>query len=87
MDNPNAAEAIARAIRQAWPMIPIYARARDRAHAHRLIEAGATVAVPEAFEASLQLAGRVLEGFGVGEEVVRRRLDHQRGLESLEPGR
>ncbi|MGP9820169.1 cation:proton antiporter domain-containing protein [Salinarimonas sp. NSM] len=83
MDDPKAAEAIARAIREAWPMIPIYARARDRAHAHRLIEAGATVAVPEAFEASLQLAGRVLEGFGIGEEVVRRRLDQQRGLEEI----
>ncbi|GGK42057.1 cation:proton antiporter domain-containing protein [Salinarimonas ramus] len=81
MDDTKAAEGIARAIRHAWPMIPIYARARDRAHAHRLVEAGATIAVPEAFEASLQLAGRVLEGFGIGEEVVRKRLDQQRGLE------
>ncbi|MGJ3262743.1 MAG: monovalent cation:proton antiporter-2 (CPA2) family protein [Salinarimonas sp.] len=87
MDDAQAAEGIARAVRQAWPMIPIYARARDKAHAARLLEAGASMAVPEAFEASLQLAGRVLEGFGVGEEVVRRRLDQQRGLESLEPGK
>lgn len=85
MDSPQAAEAIAKAIRKAWPIIPIYARARDRAHAARLIEAGATVAVPEAFEASLQLAGRVLEGFGVDEDVVRRRLEQQRDLAALGP--
>lgn len=84
MDSPQAAEAIARAVRRAWPIIPIYARARDRAHAGRLIEAGATLAVPEAFEASLQLAGRVLEGFGIDEDVVRRRLDQQRSLENLQ---
>ena len=80
MDNPTAAEQIAKAIRHAWPMIPIYARARDDAHAARLIQAGATTAVPEAFEASLQLAGRVLGGFGIDEEVVRKRLDHQRTM-------
>lgn len=83
MDSPQAAEQIAKAIRHAWPMIPIYARARDKVHAARLVEAGATVAVPEAFEASLQLAGRVLEGFGVDDEVVRKRLDQQRATARL----
>jgi len=37
--------------------------------------------VPLATEAGLQLAGRVLVGLGVGEDAVRRRLDHQRLLE------
>lgn len=83
MDDPQAAERIAAAVRLTFPAVPIYARARDAANARRLLAAGASVAVPEALEASLQLAGRVLDGFGIGEEVIRKRLDHQRGLEQL----
>lgn len=81
LDDPASAERIVAAVRGAWPSIPIYARARDAAHAARLTAAGASVAVPLATEAGLQLAGRVLVGLGVGEDAVRRRLDHQRLLE------
>ncbi len=81
MDSPAAAEKIVREIRQTWPAIPIHARARDGEHAARLMAAGATGVVPEAIEASLQLAGRVLAGTGASDEVVRRRLDMQRAVE------
>ncbi|WP_339829128.1 monovalent cation:proton antiporter-2 (CPA2) family protein [uncultured Parvibaculum sp.] len=81
MDAPAAAEKIVREIRQAWPDIPVYVRARDGAHAARLNAAGATMAVPETIEASLQLAGRVLSGLGASDEVVQRRLAHQRIME------
>lgn len=81
MDDAAAAEKMVLEIRRAWPMIPVYVRARDRAHAGRLRAAGATLAVPETTEASLQLAGRVLAGLGASEEVIRRRLDHERALE------
>ncbi len=81
LDDPASAERIVAAVHGAWPAIPIYARARDAAHAARLTAAGATVAVPLATEASLQLAGRVLVGLGLGEDATRRRLDHQRLLE------
>lgn len=81
LDDPASAERIVAAVHGAWPAIPIYARARDVAHAARLTAAGATVAVPLATEASLQLAGRVLIGLGLGEDATRRRLDHQRLLE------
>ena len=62
--------------------MPVYVRARDSEHARLLVAAGASSAVPEAVEASLQLAGRVLSGLGVGDEVVRRRLDLQRALDA-----
>lgn len=81
MNAPEAAERIIREIRRRWPLVPIYARASDSAHAARLHAAGATVAMPETVEASLQLAGRVLDGLGIGEDVVRRRLEAQRSLE------
>jgi CPA2 family monovalent cation:H+ antiporter-2 len=83
MDDPRAAEKIVGEIHRTWPLIPIYARARDGAHAVRLMGAGATMAVPETIEASLQLAGRVLASLGASEEVVRRRLEHQRALKEF----
>jgi len=83
MDNPAAAERIVGEIRSTWPLVAVYARARDKAHAERMIAAGATQAVPETVEGSLQLAGRVLSGLGATEEVVRRRLEHQRAAEDL----
>lgn len=81
MNAPLAVEHIVREIRKTWPHIPVFARASDKDHAARLIQAGATSTVPETVEASLQLAGRVLGGLGVSEDVVLRRLNHQRTLE------
>ena len=83
MDIPAAAERIVGEIRSTWPLVAVYARARDKAHAVRMMNAGATQAVPESIEGSLQLAGRVLSGLGATEEVVRRRLEHQRSIEEL----
>jgi CPA2 family monovalent cation:H+ antiporter-2 len=81
IDTATAAEKITTEIRLTWPTIPIYARARDSAHAGRLMKAGATVTVPETVEASLQLAGRVLSGTGATEDIVLRRLEEQRARE------
>lgn len=81
IDSAAAAEKIIKEIRLTWPLVPIYARARDGAHAARLTQAGATLAVPETIEASLQLAGRVLHGSGVAEEIVFRRIEEQRSRE------
>lgn len=83
MDDAQAAEKIIGEIHRLWPGVPIYARARDSAHAARLLSAGATMAMPETIEASLQLAGRLLASLGISEEVVQRRLEHQRLLEEL----
>ncbi len=53
--------------------MPIFARAKDLAHASKLASLGAVV-VPEAVEASLQLAGRVLEKLDLPEDHVAQRL-------------
>jgi CPA2 family monovalent cation:H+ antiporter-2 len=81
MDDPERAERIAWFVRREWPDLPVFARARDRAHATRLVSAGASEAVPETVEASLQLAGRVLSVTGIPDDVIHRRLDAQRELE------
>ncbi|MBI1684749.1 cation:proton antiporter domain-containing protein [Caulobacter hibisci] len=65
MDGPEAAEAVVAAARGHRPDLTIVARARDARHAARLYELGATDAVPETIEASLQLSEAVLVDIGV----------------------
>jgi CPA2 family monovalent cation:H+ antiporter-2 len=65
MDAFEVAEAVAAAARGARPDVPIVVRARDARHAARLYELGATDAVPETIEASLQLSEAVLVDIGV----------------------
>jgi CPA2 family monovalent cation:H+ antiporter-2 len=65
MDSPDAAEAVVAAARGHRPDLTIVARARDARHAARLYDLGATDAVPETIEASLQLSEAVLVDIGV----------------------
>ena len=48
-----------------YPDLPIIARARVASHAAQLYKAGASHAVPETLEASLQLSEAVLVDLGV----------------------
>ncbi|MBO9543888.1 cation:proton antiporter [Caulobacter sp.] len=65
MDAFEVAEAVVAAARGERPDVPIVVRARDARHAARLYELGATDAVPETIEASLQLSEAVLVDIGV----------------------
>jgi len=65
MDNPVLVKRLARQLRRHFPDLPIVARARDTAHAAELYKAGATDAVPETLEASLQLSEAALVDLGV----------------------
>lgn len=65
MDEPVAAQRLVRKLRAAYADLPIIARARDVRHAAALYRAGATHAVPEALESSLQLSEAVLVDLGV----------------------
>ncbi|MCZ7566528.1 MAG: monovalent cation:proton antiporter-2 (CPA2) family protein [Burkholderiales bacterium] len=80
-DSPLAAQHTVRAVRSRWPHLLVVARARDAAHARRLLECGASEVVPETVEASLQLAARVLEAAGEPAEAVAQSLAQQRELE------
>ncbi len=72
ISDAEAVERIVAEARRAWPHIPIYARARDGEHAHRLHAAGAALASPDSIEAALQLGEALLNGVGVPDEVARR---------------
>ena len=65
MDDPDGVESIVAVARELRPDLTIVARARDARHAQRLYDLGATDAVPETMEASLQLSEAVLVGIGV----------------------
>ncbi|WP_010216832.1 cation:proton antiporter domain-containing protein [Sphingomonas sp. PAMC 26621] len=65
MDDPVLSVALTRRVRNWVPDLAIVARARDTGHAAELYRAGATDAVPETLESSLQLAEAVLTDLGV----------------------
>ncbi|WP_232494035.1 cation:proton antiporter [Novosphingobium kaempferiae] len=65
MDEPVTAQRIVRKLRLQFPDLPILARARDADHAAQLYRAGASYAVPETLESSLQLSEAALVETGV----------------------
>jgi len=65
MDDPVQQLRMTRQLRQKYPDLPIISRARDADHAATLYQAGASDAVPETLESSLQLAEAVLIDLGV----------------------
>ena len=65
MDNPVLVKRLTHQLRSSFPELPIVARARDTNHAAELYKAGATDAVPETLEASLQLSEAALVDLGV----------------------
>jgi monovalent cation:H+ antiporter-2, CPA2 family len=65
MDEPVLAQRLTAKLRREHPDLPIIVRARDLNHATALYRAGATHAVPETLESSLQLSEAVLVDLGV----------------------
>lgn len=65
MDEPVLAQRLVIKLRETYPDLLIVARARDTDHAAALYRAGASHAVPETLEASLQLSEAVLVDIGV----------------------
>lgn len=61
-----------RTIHKAYPDIPIVVRAEDLRNLKALEKIGATVVVPEKYEAGLQMAGALLKAIGVTEFEVSR---------------
>lgn len=78
LDEPEIAERAAHVLRQLMPALPILARGRDAADCEKLVRAGATVAVPEIVEGSLQLGGVMLRRLGESAESVNQLLEQFR---------
>ncbi len=93
MDEPVLAQRLVGKLRSDYPDLLIVARARDTEHAAQLYRAGASHAVPETLESSLQLSEAVLVdiGFAMGPVIAsihekrdeyRERLEIDGGLKS-----
>jgi len=67
LDQAVPAVRLVNILRQHYPGISIYARGRDRQHCNQLVKAGATIAISETLEASLQIGAAVLDTMGVFE--------------------
>jgi CPA2 family monovalent cation:H+ antiporter-2 len=65
MDEPVLVLRLTKRLHAAHPHVPIIARARDSLNAAELYRAGASTAVPETLEASLQLSEAALVDLGV----------------------
>ncbi|MCP5417577.1 MAG: cation:proton antiporter [Chromatiaceae bacterium] len=71
----NQMESIGQAVvsvREAFPSLRIYARARDERMAEKLLSLGVVYAIPETLEASKRFTRDVLRGAGIASEVVER---------------
>ena len=68
LDREVPAVRLVNIMRQYYPQIAIHVRGRDRRHCDQLLKAGATIAISETLEASLQLGHAVLLAMGSPEE-------------------
>ena len=89
-DDPVQNVATTARVRTQWPELCIVARARDAGHAGELYRAGATDAVPETLESSLQLSEAVLVDLGVAmgpviASIHERRAELREEIMSLAP--
>ncbi len=73
--DPRLSAKVCETIRAHWKTLPVFARARDTNHARELEGLGATMIVPEALEASLQLSAHALAVIGTPRSAVEVSLD------------
>lgn len=76
-DDPDANVRTARLVRRMYPHLKIYARARNRQHAFKLMDLGTEV-VRETFHSSLVMGRRVMESLGVPPEEAARKAERFR---------
>jgi CPA2 family monovalent cation:H+ antiporter-2 len=75
VSDPDAAQRMVRTVRQISPTIPIVIRTRYRLEAERLHRMGATVAVAEELEASLEVVAQLLARMHVAGNLIETLLD------------
>lgn len=75
VDDVESSLLVAQTVRQNFPDLPIYARARDRTHVHRLMDLGVTIIERETFLSALELTRKLLKGLGLGPEQVNRLIE------------
>jgi glutathione-regulated potassium-efflux system protein KefB len=72
-DDPDANVRTARIVKRMFPHLKVYARARNRQHAFRLMDMDVQI-VRETFHSSLVLGQRVLQALGIPEDMAAERV-------------
>ena len=75
IDDVTASVRTAEVVRKHFPNLKIYARARNRQHAYRLMELGISVIWRETYLSSLDMAREVLKGLGLPTFVADRSVE------------
>ncbi|MGB8868071.1 MAG: cation:proton antiporter [Rhodomicrobium sp.] len=75
IDDMDASLKTAQLVKTQFPHVPIYARARNRRHAHQLMDLGIANIERETFLSSLELTRDVLLGLGLSEGEIRFTVD------------
>lgn len=75
IDTVDGSVRVAEIVRRNFPDLPIYARARDRIHVHRLMDLGVTIIERETFLSALELTRKLLRGLGLGPAEAKRLLE------------
>ena len=72
IDDVEASVRTAEYLRKTYPDLPIYARARNRAHAHRLLDVGVTHLQRATFLSAIDITKQLLQGLGISEREAER---------------
>lgn len=70
IDDVESSMRTAELVKQLFPHVPIFARARNRTHAYRLLDLGIEEMQRETFLSSLDITRRVLAGLGMSEREI-----------------
>lgn len=87
ISDPEASERAVRTVRSLAPAVPIITRTRYRMEAERLAHSGATLAVAEELEASLEVLSQLLARLHVPGNVVETLVENYRRVLGASPGR
>ncbi len=75
IDDVESSLRVAETVRANFPDLPIYARARDRIHVHKLTDLGVTIIERETFLAAIKLTSELLRGLGLKPKEAKRLID------------
>jgi glutathione-regulated potassium-efflux system protein KefB len=77
-DDPETSVRTARLLRRLYPHLKVYARARNRQHAFKLMDLGVHAVIRETFHSSLEMSQQVLEALGLPPQVAAERRERFR---------
>ncbi len=75
IDDVEASMRTAEHVKTRYPHVPIYARASNRNHAHRLLDLGVNIIQRETFLSALELTRQLLQGLGYSDRAARRAVE------------